>query len=167
MSEPTVRWLNDSEMLAWRSLVETTTSLLAVLDNELQADHDLSLGDYQVLHYLSQAPDGAMRMSELASQLHLSPSGITRRIDGLVRVGFVERRKCPSDRRGSNAVLTPLGEKMLRTAAPTHVRGVRAHFVDRLTAEQLAAVAQALSAADVDAEAAAGGCDTAEALVSS
>jgi DNA-binding MarR family transcriptional regulator len=164
MSEPEVRWLTEPEMLAWLSLVEATTSVLAVLDNELQAEHDLSLGDYQVLHYLSQAPDGAQRMSELAAQLHLSPSGITRRIDGLVRTGFVERRPCPSDRRGSNAVLTALGVKMLATAAPTHVRGVRAHFVDRLTAAQLAGLAQAMAAIDVDDESAAGGCDTADAL---
>ena len=49
----------------------------------------------------------------------------------LERAGFVERRPCPSDRRGSNAVLTPLGLKTLTTCAPTHVRGVREHFVDR------------------------------------
>ena len=78
-------------------------------------------------------------MSELADRLHLSPSGITRRIDGLVKSGLVERRPCPSDRRGSNAVLTPLGLKTLRTAAPTHVRGVREHFVDRLDERALAA----------------------------
>jgi DNA-binding MarR family transcriptional regulator len=164
MSEPEARWLTEPEMLAWRTLVEVTTSVLAVLDNEIQAEHDLSLGDYEVLHYLSEAPDRALRMSELAGQLHLSPSGMTRRIDGLVKTGFVERRPCPSDRRGSNAVLTPLGMKTLSTAAPTHLHGVREHFVDRLTAGQLAALAAALSAIHIDEESAAGGCDTDAAL---
>jgi DNA-binding MarR family transcriptional regulator len=163
MSEPEARWLTEPEMLAWRGLVGSTTALLAVLDNELQAEHGLSLGDYEVLVHLSEAPDRAIRMSELASRLHLSPSGITRRIDGLVKSGLVERRPCPSDRRGSNAVLTPLGLKTLTTSAPTHVRGVREHFVDRLGPEQLSQLAFALSSIDVDEERAAGGCDGAEA----
>jgi DNA-binding MarR family transcriptional regulator len=159
MSESEVRWLTEPEMLAWRALVSSTTALLAVLDNELQTEHGLSLGDYEVLVHLSAGPDRAIRMSELASRLHLSPSGITRRIDGLVKSGLVERRPCPSDRRGSNAVLTPLGLKTLEHCAPTHVRGVREHFVDRLSPEQLAQLAGALSAIDVDAARAEGGCD--------
>jgi DNA-binding MarR family transcriptional regulator len=159
MSEADVRWLTEPEMLAWRGLVESTTGLLAMLDNELQAEHGLSLGDYEVLVHLSEAAERAVRMSELAGRLHLSPSGITRRIDGLVKAGLVERRPCPSDRRGSNAVLTPLGLKALRTAAPTHVRGVRQYFVDRLSDRQLAQLASALSLIDVDEQRAAGGCD--------
>src|SRR6476660_6571103 len=144
MSEPEVRWLDEPEMAAWKGLVRTTTGLLAVLDNELQAAHGLSLGDYEVLVHLSEEPGRAIRMSELAERLHLSPSGITRRIDGLVKNGFVERRPCPNDRRGSNAVLTPLGLKALGTAAPTHLRGVREYFIDRLDERQLAELASAL-----------------------
>lgn len=164
MSEPEARWLTEPEMRAWRGLVSSTTALLAVLDNELQTEHGLTLGDYEVLVHLSDAPDRAIRMSELASRLHLSPSGITRRIDGLVKGGLVERRRCPSDRRGSNAVLTPLGLKTLQTCAPTHLRGVREHFVDRLNPQQLAQLAEALSAIDVDEASAAGGCDGADSV---
>jgi len=164
MSEPEVRWLSEPEMEAWRSLVQASTGILAMLDNELQAEHGMSLGDYEVLHFLSQELDQSVRMSELAATLHLSPSGITRRIDGLVKSGFVERRPCPSDRRGSNAVLTPLGLKALTTAAPTHVRGVREYFVDRLDAERLAQLANALSAIDIDEQRAAGGCDEVSAI---
>ncbi len=159
MAEPAVRWLTEPEMLAWRSLVKGTTGLLAMLDNELEVEHGLSLGDYEVLVNLSEEPENSIRMSELAGRLHLSPSGMTRRIDGLVKSGLVERRPCPSDRRGSNAVLTPLGLKTLRTAAPTHVRGVREYFIDRLSDRQLAQLAAALSAIDVDELRAAGGCD--------
>jgi len=153
------RWLDDDEMVAWRALVSSTTGLLAVLDNELQAEHGLSLGDYEVLVRLSEAPGRAIRMSELAASLHLSPSGITRRLDGLVKAGLVERRPCPTDRRGTNAILTAAGVRTLKSAAPTHVRGVREHFVDRLNARQLAQLAAALSRIDVDESAALGGCD--------
>ncbi len=157
--DPEVRWLTEPEMEAWRGLVRSTTGLLATLDNELQAEHGLTLGDYEVLVHLSEAPDFAVRMSDLAERLRLSPSGITRRLDGLVKVGLVERRPCPNDRRGSNAVLTDLGMERLRSAAPTHVRGVREHFVDRLDARRLADLAAALSAIDIDEARAAGGCD--------
>jgi DNA-binding MarR family transcriptional regulator len=161
MTESGARWLTEPEMRAWRGLVSATTGLLATLDNELQAAHGLTLGDYEVLVHLSEAPGRAVRMSELADRLHLSPSGITRRIDGLVRCGLVERRPCPNDRRGSNAALTAAGLKALRAAAPTHVRGVRAHFVDRLDAAQLEQLASALDAIRVDDAGAAGGCDSA------
>jgi DNA-binding MarR family transcriptional regulator len=79
----------------------------------------------------------------------------------MVKAGLVERQQCPSDRRGSYAVLTALGTKRLREAAPTHVRGVREHFVDRLTERQLANLASALSTVVIDDERAAGGCDEA------
>ncbi len=146
------RWLTEPEMRAWRTLISTTTGLLATLDGELQAAHGLTLGDYEVLVVLSEEPGELMRMSDLAVSLHLSPSGMTRRIDGLVRAGLVERHQCPTDRRGSNAVLTAAGRKRLEEAAPTHVRGVREHFVDQLSARQLANIASALGAVEVDAK---------------
>jgi len=159
VSDTAVLWLTEPEMRAWQALIKTTTGLLATLDNELQAAHGLSLGDYEVLVHLSDAADHSLRMSELAGRLHLSPSGMTRRIDGLVRAGLVERRQCPTDRRGSNAVITETGIEALRNAAPTHVRGVREHFITRLTARQLANLAAALSSVEVDPAGAAGGCD--------
>jgi DNA-binding MarR family transcriptional regulator len=156
------RWLTDSEQAAWRTLISTTTGVLATLDNELQGAHGLSLGEYEVLVRLSEAPGHSLRMTDLAGSLHLSPSGMTRRIDALVKTGMVERQQCPTDRRGSNAVLTAEGMKRLRAAAPTHVEGVRKHFVDRLSERQLANLATALANVAVDADAAAGGCDAAD-----
>jgi DNA-binding MarR family transcriptional regulator len=159
MAERGPHWLSDTEQQSWRTLIDVTTGVLATLDAELRAEHSLSLGEYEVLAHLSEEPEHSLRMTDLAGRLRLSPSGITRRIDGLVRAGLVERRQCPSDRRGSNAVLTEAGLRRLRDAAPTHVRGVRAHFVDQLSARDLANLASALSGIDVDASRAAGGCD--------
>lgn len=163
MSEPAERWLTEPEMLAWRNLVRATTGLLSMLDNDLRAEHGLTFGDYEVLVHLSEEPGRAIRMSELAGRLHLSPSGITRRIDGLVKSGLVERQPCPNDRRGSNAVLTPLGMKTLTTVAPTHLRGVREYFIDRLSDRQLAQLAAAMSSIAIDEKRAEGGCDGADA----
>jgi len=162
VSTPTQRppqWLSGEEQRAWRALINVTSGVLATLDAELRADHGLSLGEYEVLVILSESPDHSLRMTDLAGHLRLSPSGITRRIDGLVRAGLVERRQCPSDRRGSNAVMTGEGLRRLESAAPTHVRGVRAHFIDQLSARQLANLEAALSTVHIDTDAAAGDCD--------
>jgi DNA-binding MarR family transcriptional regulator len=159
MAEQATRWLSQPEMRAWKALIDVTTAVMATLDGELRAEHGLSIGEYEVLVHLSENPGHALRMTDLAANLKLSPSGITRRIDGLVRNGLVDRRPCPSDRRGSNAVLTEKGLARLQEAAPTHVRGVRKHFVYQLTERQLANLASALSAVVVDRDAAAGGCD--------
>lgn len=138
------RWLDPDEMRAWRSLLAANSRLLATLDAELQADCDLPLADYEVLVFVSEAPEDRMRMADLADLLNLSPSGLTRRVDRLVRAGLVCREQCPSDKRGSFAVLTEAGRKRLVEAAPRHVRHVRQHFIDRFDRDGLAALADAL-----------------------
>ena len=109
----TVRWLDAEEMRAWRAYVETVFELNAALEADL-AEHGLTLGDYQVLVFLSEADGRAMRMCDLAARLQLSPSGLTRRLDGLVRAGVVERRPSETDRRVMLAVLTPHGAAAAR-----------------------------------------------------
>jgi DNA-binding MarR family transcriptional regulator len=140
----TVFWLDDLEMRAWRSLLVAHSRLIARLDAELQASQGMSVQDYGVLVHLSEAEGGRMRMSELADRLLLSPSGLTRRLDGLVRSGLVDRLRCPTDRRGAYAVLTDAGKARLEQAAPDHVDQVRRHFVDRLSRRQLESLVDAL-----------------------
>ena len=139
-----VSWLDELEMQAWRSLLSAHSRLMSRLDAELQASQGLSVSDYGVLVQLSEAEGGRMRMSELAERLLLSPSGLTRRLDGLVRAGFVTRARCPTDRRGAFAVLTDSGRTRLEKAAPDHVDQVRRHFIDRLSRKQLQALVDAL-----------------------
>ncbi|MDE3086651.1 MAG: MarR family transcriptional regulator [Acidobacteriota bacterium] len=152
-------WLDDVEMRAWRSLLGAHRRLLHRLDAELQATQGMSVADYGVLVELSEAESGQMRMSELAERMLLSPSGLTRRLDTLVRSGLVERVRCPTDRRGAFAVLTAAGRERLARAAPDHVDQVRRNFVDRLSRQQLVTLAGALEA--VAGEEMDGSCGTA------
>ncbi len=130
------RWLNDTEMRGWRSLIENYGHLIAAFEADL-APHGLSLGDYEVLVLLSETPEHQLRMYDLSDRLGLSPSGLTRRLDGLVRAGFVQRETSRSDRRVMIATITAAGFEALVSAVPAHVASVRRHLIDRLTAEQV------------------------------
>jgi len=133
-------------MAAWRGFIEAGHDVLADLEDELVSAHGLGVGDYGVLVRLSEATDQRLRMCDLAGSLRLSPSGLTRRIDGLVRDGLVAREPAPDDRRVSLAVLTAKGRRTLEAAAPTHVAGVRRHFLDHLTPTQIRQVGAAFTA---------------------
>lgn len=150
-----VRWLNALEMTAWRAYVETYADLMAALDADLKP-HGLCVGDYQVLVYLSDSDDDRLRMCDLADRLQLSPSGLTRRLDGLVRAGWVAREDNDVDRRVKMAVLTDEGRAVLERAAPLHVDSVRRHLIDLLTRDQLEAMAAAFTAVRTHLDHAAG-----------
>jgi DNA-binding MarR family transcriptional regulator len=111
----------------------------------------MALTDYDVLVQLANAGDRRLRMSELADRLLLSRSGATRLVDRLVAQGLVGRVMCDVDRRGQWASLTDAGYKRLRQASPTHLRGVAEHFLDRLPADELAALERAFTRLDDEA----------------
>lgn len=113
-------------------MLELHSRLLAQLDAELEREHGLPLSSYELLLKLADAEGRKLRMSELAGRLLLSRSGITRLADRLERQGLVERQRCPDDGRGLFAHLTPAGAERLAAARPTHLAGVRRHFLDHL-----------------------------------
>ena len=97
-------WLTASEMRAWRNFIESVGTLTAALESDL-VQFGLTMGDYEVLVRLSESEDQQLRMCDLSTALQLSPSGLTRRLDGLVKTGLVERIASPSDRRDSPRIL--------------------------------------------------------------
>src|SRR5262245_34768470 len=124
-------WLTETEQVSWRNFITTVHDLMGALEADL-APHGLTMGDYEVLVWLSEASDQRMRMCDLAGVLQLSPSGLTRRLDGLVKSGWVERASCVSDRRVAYAHLTEKGLSKMREAAPDHVESVRRHVLEPL-----------------------------------
>lgn len=140
-----VRDLDAAEMSAWRSFQETVTDLTGALEADLAAA-GLSVGDYQVLVYLSESDEGSMRMCDLAVRLQLSPSGLTRRLDGLVRSEFVERVPSDADRRVMLARITTAGTAKLASAYPGHLASVRRLIIDRLGRDDVVALSRIFSA---------------------
>ena len=138
------RPLDADEMAAWRAFVLANARIVKLLQAEMEGEQSLSLPAYEALVRLSEACDGRMRMSDLATYATLTPSGLTRLVDKLVADGLVERLRCDTDARVVYAAITPAGRQRLRQAYPTHLRGVRQHFIDRLTPSQLAALHAAL-----------------------
>ena len=129
--------LTPLELGAWRELLRVHSVLTRELDEELRRSHGLPLSSYDVLVNLESAPDRQMRMSELADAVLLSRSGLTRLVERLERDGLLTRTDCPSDARGSLAVLTDAGLARLAEARKTHLRGVRERFLDRFDDAEL------------------------------
>ncbi len=138
------RGLTTAELAAWRTFLRAHATVLRRLEAELVAEHDLPLASYDVLVQLSEAPDRRLRMTELADRVLLSRSGLTRLADRLARDGLLQREACPSDARGTLAVLTDAGLQRLRAAWPTHLRGVAEHVTGRLSPDEVVRLAELL-----------------------
>ncbi len=129
---PVAARLTDAELRDWYAFIRAHHTVIGDLSAELEREHGMSLASYEVLLALVRAPETKMRMSALAEAAFLSPSGLTRLVDRLVRAGLVQREQCPTDARVIFAALTPRGMEVFQDAARTHVRGIRSHFLDRL-----------------------------------
>jgi DNA-binding MarR family transcriptional regulator len=144
------RWLSAQEMDAWLSLVRFVHLLPQQLDRQLREEAGISHVYYQILAMLSEAPDGRMRMSELARLTSTSTSRLSHAVAALEDRGWVVRTTCETDRRGQLAALTAAGRRMLEQTAPGHVAEVRRRVFDVLDDGELAqlrALAAKLSAA--------------------
>ena len=137
--------LDGAALDAWRSYLKSHATILRALDADLIAQQGMTTRDYEVLLYLSQAPDRKLPMSALAESTMLTRSGITRLVDGLVDAGLIERVSCPDDARVSYAHLTDTGYEKLRQAGRTHVASIREMFLEHFTGEEIEQLASLLS----------------------
>jgi DNA-binding MarR family transcriptional regulator len=132
------QWLTDDQQRAWRGLVQMTSRLDARLNRELQQSSGLSLADYEVLVLLTEAPDGRLRMFELAEDLQWEQSRLSHHLARMQRRGLVAREECTTDRRGAFVVLTDAGRGAIESVAPAHVALVRRLVFEGLSDEQVA-----------------------------
>jgi len=135
----------DTRLAPWRAFLLAHARVVRRLDEELRAEHDLTIGEYDALLTIAQAPERRIRMRQLADEVILSKSGVTRLIDRLVDDGLVERSACVADARGAEAVLTERGLARLHAASRTHLRGIDEHFLAILDRADLAVIERTLS----------------------
>jgi len=136
----------DPRLAPWRAFVMAHAHVSRRLDEDLRAEHGLSLQEYVALLILVEAPEHRLRMGRLAELLTLSKSGATRLIDRLVDDGLVARVSCSSDLRGAEAALTDAGVSRLRTAAPTHLRGIMEYFLSAIEGADVPVVERTMRA---------------------
>jgi DNA-binding MarR family transcriptional regulator len=137
--------------VAWQGLLRLSTRLIRELDADLVRAHQLPHSSYDVMIQLALAPDRRLRMTELAREVLMSPSGLTRIVDQLEREGLVARERREDDARSFDVVLTEEGRRRLRAANVTHLERVRERFLDRLSDEQLEQLAGVWAAIEPDA----------------
>ncbi|CAA9331492.1 MAG: hypothetical protein AVDCRST_MAG29-1079 [uncultured Nocardioidaceae bacterium] len=130
--------LSPPEERAWRSLIRLIVALPRAIDEDLTRRSGLGLTRYVVLMRLSEAPDHALRMTELAQAASISPSRMTRVIQSMTAEGLVTRQVVVDDARASLATLTDAGMERLREAWPAHLAGVRNFVLDHIAGEELA-----------------------------
>ncbi len=131
------------QLVVWRTFLEAAYALIDILDAELQDERGISLRWYDVLVHLEEAEHG-IRMNELAGRILASKSGLTRVIDRMEEAGLVERRRPAGDRRVIEIVMTPSGQRALRSARSVHRRGINEHFAQHLTRRDFDSLSRAL-----------------------
>ncbi len=141
-----VRWLDEREARAWRSLQSMQMRLEGELARQLAVGSGLSYPDYVVLVALTDRADGRMRLFELGDVLGWEKSRLSHHVRRMTERGLVDKQQCDSDRRGAFVVITDAGRQAIEAAAPGHVAAVRGLFVDRLTPSQLEALSEVAEA---------------------
>jgi DNA-binding MarR family transcriptional regulator len=140
------QWLSAEHQRVWRNYIAATRMVESELERQLQRDSGLPTTYFEIMVSLSEAPDRTLRMSELAERSRFSRSRLSHAIARMEQQGWVERRGCPSDKRGAFAVLTEKGFATLDGAAPGHVAQVRSLLFDVLDEEQIAQLGEICAA---------------------
>jgi DNA-binding MarR family transcriptional regulator len=136
--------IDNDALAAWGAFLRFHATVTDVLGRELSRQVGMPLTWFDVLFQLDAAPGHQLRMQDLANAVVLSKSGLTRLVDRLEQAGYVERRSCPSDRRGTFAEITAKGRAALGRAKPVHLQGVAHHFAAHLTDAEVSAFGSAL-----------------------
>jgi DNA-binding MarR family transcriptional regulator len=124
--------LSDTEAHAWFGFLLAHATLARQVDADLLAAHRLTSSSHEVLYRLVRAPEGQLKVTELAENVVISPSRVSRVVDDLVGQGLVERRSCESDARISYATLTEEGRRRAAEVEQTFQVALRRRFLDRL-----------------------------------
>jgi DNA-binding MarR family transcriptional regulator len=132
-------------LAVWRLFLESSQALVDIFDADLQEHSGISLRWYDVLVHLEEAPEGRLRMRELAREIVSSTSGLTRVVDGMEEAGLVRRERPPTDRRAVEVALTSAGTALLESARSRHRQAIEHHFAQHLTDSEAKTLSRALT----------------------
>ena len=136
--------VSPAEMRAWAAIVETANIVQFAADRQLRDAVGLTLAQFEILLRLLEAPEGRLRMTDIADALTVSRSGLTYQVARLEALGLVERRPSPGDERSVIAHITPAGRAALAAGGPGYVTLVREMLFDRIDPGELATVTEIL-----------------------
>lgn len=130
---------------AWVHLMGAHSSMTRAFNARLLAAHSITVTDFEVLRRLGEAGESGMRRVDLAVAIGLTPSGVTRLLDGLHAGGMVSKRQCETDARVTWAIITPEGRNVLSAASQGHLGDLTTLFSERYSDEELAMLTEMLS----------------------
>ena len=128
----------------WSALMQGQAMIAGAVSDRLEDEAGIPLAWHEVLVRLAEAPNGQLRMQELADSMWLSKSGLTRLCDRIEEAGYLSRASCPTDRRGTFAVITDLGRAKVRETAPIFARASEELFLKHLSHAEQDALRSAL-----------------------
>ncbi len=131
-------------LAAWLTLLQTRATVMDAVEDDLQRSVGLPLAWFEVLLQVAGAPEGRLKMQDLAHTVLLSKSGVTRLVDRMVEAGLVTRETHPGDRRIVYATATTEGRTQLRRALPIHAESLNRHFAAVLTPAELRMISATL-----------------------
>jgi DNA-binding MarR family transcriptional regulator len=123
---------DDPRITAFGMLLEAHAAVLTQVGHEFEEASGIPVTWFEVMLRLARSPEHRLRMAELAKQVGLSTSGLTRLVDRMEGAGYLRREACPTDRRGAHAVLTDEGVDLMRKAVPTHLDSLERHVAGPL-----------------------------------
>jgi len=129
----------------WQDLARAHSTMTAALEKDMLPDAGMPLAWYEVLRHLTQAPQGLMRYQDLAKVAGITDSGASRRLEQMVKAGLIDRKSCPTDRRGVYAHITPAGESGFKKAHAFFVRSLDRNLASHLETDDADAMSAALS----------------------
>jgi DNA-binding MarR family transcriptional regulator len=129
----------------WEGVARIHSSMTAALEHDMVPEAGMPLAWYEVLVNLTRSPGGMMRYQDLARVAGITNSGASRRLEQMTRAGLIERRSCPTDRRGVFAHITTKGEASFKTAHKVFVNSLERNLGTSLKPGDAELISAALS----------------------
>ncbi len=133
--------LDAARVAAWRDLQSIVADVTRGIDDDLRLEWAVPLGWFDVLVTLRRL-DGRARPQDIAAQMRIPPSSLSRRLDRLEEEGWIARHRNvdPDDHRAVEVELTTRGRTLWREMSITYRRSVQARFAARLSDDEIAAI---------------------------